>query len=52
MRSQCSYSCERSEAILELLMDNGANVHAIDSDGHTALDAALEANKSEGKFEK
>lgn len=39
-----------SEEILQQLIDRGANVNAIDKDGHTALDAAIEANKSEGKM--
>lgn len=34
--------------MLELLIDKGANLNAVDRDGHTALDAANEANKREG----
>lgn len=37
--------------IIHLLIDKGANVNAVDEYGHTALDSALETNKSEGKFE-
>lgn len=46
--SQCQSNCQGSEKILQLLIDKGANVNSVDKDGHTALDAALEANKHEG----
>lgn len=51
MRSQCPFDCEGFEEILQLLIDNGANLNAVDEDGHTALDAAIETNKTEGNFE-
>lgn len=36
--------------ILHLLIDEGANVNAVDRDGRTALDCAFEAINSQGKF--
>lgn len=37
--------------ILQLLIESGANLNAVDRNGRTALDAALGAYESEGKFE-
>lgn len=48
--SECLYNCQRAEEMLQLLIDKSANVNAVDKAGQTALDAALEANESEGKF--
>lgn len=50
MPSECPFQCKGSDEILQLLIDNGANVNAVDGDGRTALDAALEANEIDGKF--
>lgn len=50
MPSECSHDCRGAEEILHLLIDNGANVNAVDRSGRTALDAAFEANEVEGKF--
>lgn len=50
MPSQCSHDCKGSGEILQLLIDKGANINAVDIDGHTALDAAFEANEIQGKF--
>lgn len=46
----CPKSCQGYKEILQLLIDKGANMNALDEDGHTALDAVFEANESEGKF--
>lgn len=35
--------------ILQLLIDKGANVNAVDQDVHSALDVVLEARESTGK---
>lgn len=40
--------CKGYKRILQLLIDKGANVNAVDKDGRTALDAAFKAN--EGKL--
>lgn len=33
-----------------MLIENNANVNAVDKSGHTALDAAADANSPQGKF--
>lgn len=44
-------NCTGSLGILQILIDKGANINAMNNNGHTALDAALnKANKIEGKF--
>lgn len=48
MPSECD--CEGSDEILQILIDKGANVNAMDKFAHTALDAALRVNKTEGEF--
>lgn len=50
VRSYCPNFCQGYKEILRLLIDKGANVNAIDRDNRTALDAAFEANESEGKI--
>lgn len=52
MPSQCPNDCKESEQMVELLINKGANVNAVDRDDRTALDAAFEANKREGKLKK
>lgn len=47
--SECQYDCEGSDKILQLLIDKGVNINAIDIEGRTALDAALGAIKNGGK---
>lgn len=51
MNSHCSKLCLGYKEILQLLIDKGANINAVNRDNHTALDAAFEAIKSEGKIE-
>lgn len=47
---QCPHNCQRSNEMLQLLIDKDANVNAIDKYGNTALDAALKANETEGEI--
>lgn len=49
VKSNCTNFCNEYEKILELLIDENADVNAVDRDGRTALDTAVEANESEGK---
>lgn len=51
MSSNCLNNCQGYKEVFQILIDKGVNVNAMDNDGHTALDAAFEANESEGKFE-
>lgn len=50
MSYHCPKSCQGYKEILRLLIDRGVQINALDKDGHTALDAAFEANESEGKY--
>lgn len=49
--AQCPRFCHEFLEIVQLFIDKGANVNAMDKDGHTVLDAAIEIVPSfKGKF--
>lgn len=50
VKSGCSNHCQEYRDVLQILIEKGATVNAVDKDSHTALDAVFEANESAGKF--
>lgn len=46
----CTYSCMGPDTLVEIIIERGTNVNAVDREGHTALDFALMASRSEGKL--
>lgn len=51
VRSNYPNNYQEYKEVLQILIDRGAIVNAVDKDSHTALDAAFEVNESEGKFQ-
>lgn len=51
MKSNCAKSCPAHKDALQVLIDRGVNVNAIEKvNSQTALDALLDANESEGEI--